>query len=527
MSIDPNDDASPPAAIPSNAPLIGGVILLLIAGGVWFFRPWLHGPIYWLYTTPLLWLGLPVCVGIGLFVRARFGNESAMPSVAICLIGLIFLTTVSGTFAANTLGQATMAESQSIDQPHDTDPAQPRVLPQSVADRYASNTLNFPKYQVADGDITIHNGTPHWSYALSPDGTWNHLTRQQHGTVMVDMTSQNTAVSTTTGDLQKGIGTIFYNNYRWHVLKHGKYLANYEDPFMVIHDDRQYIAVPYTEPQFHWLPFPHTTPKWGGVMLIDDGGEITDLSPEEAREHPVLDEQKLYPFDLTRERVAATKYRNGILNTYTAHEGEIEVAPVPGEGNDQPFLMPTTDGPTYVVAAEPYGDAQGLSEIWLVDARTGQHQRYAPNESVFGPRKATDYVRQAARTTDWDRFTPAEPLPVVIDGQLHWQVRVVPNDNSGLSYVAFVNAHSSEVQEVETTAAVRQFLQNGTAPTNQTVDPSENQSSTTPTMIVQRVAPNGTVVGTMTINDNESIQILHNNTTVNHPTSNRSARVAG
>lgn len=513
MPTDPEDISIDLDDTPSKGPLVG--VLLLIGCVGWLLRPWLHGLVYWLYTTPLLWIGLPVCVGIGLLLRERFESSSAMATVAVCVIGLLLLTTVAGTFAANTLGHATMQESQSIDQLRNTDATQPRILPQSVADRYASNTLDFPQYQVSEGDITINNGTPYWSYPLAPDGTWNHLTKQQHGTVMVDMTSQNAAVSTTTGDLQKGIGTAFYNNYEWHLLKHGKYLANYEDPFMVVHDDQQYIAVSYTEPQFHWLPLPHTTPEWGGVMLIDETGGITDLSPDEARNHPVLDDQRLYPFELTRERVGATKYRNGILNTYTAHDEEIELAPVPGEGNDQPFLTPTTEGPTYVVAAEPYGDAQGLSEIWLVDARTGQHYRYTPNETVFGPRKAADYVRQAARTTDWDRFTPSEPLPVIIDGQLYWQVRVIPNDNSGLSYIAFVNAHSSEVQEVETTAAVSNFLQNADVPANQTEDRNETESTTSPPMIVKRVGPNGTVRGTMTVHDNESIRIDQQNDTAN------------
>ncbi|MFC7173885.1 hypothetical protein ACFQL0_12095 [Haloplanus litoreus] len=87
--------------------------------------------------------------------------------------------------------------------------------------------------------------------------------------------------------------------------------------------------------------------------MIDGDGDIEDLSPTEAREHPVLQDQKLYPFDLTRKRVAATKYRNGIVNTFTSHEDEIEVAPVPGEGNDQPFLVFTDSGPEYIVAVEP------------------------------------------------------------------------------------------------------------------------------------------------------------------------------
>lgn len=501
--------------------LLIGVVLLIIAA-VWYMRPWLHGLVYGVYTTPVLWLGIPVCVGVCLLVNGRIDDTSVLQAtVVVCLVGVMALSSVSGTFAANTLGQTTMQESQTVDQLRETNASTPRLLTKGVADRYAANTLNFPQYQTSESDITIHNGTPHWSYALSPDGLWNHLTKEQHGTVMVDMTNQNAAVETVTGDLSKGIGTAFYNNYKWHLLKTGEYLANYKDPFMVIHDGEQYIAVPYTVPTFHWLPIPHTTPTWGGVMLIDSAGTVTDLSPNEARQHPVLEGQRLYPFDLTRRSVAATKYRNGILNTYTSHEEEIEVAPVPGEANEQPFFLPTTRGPTYVVAAEPYGNAQGLSEIWMVDARTGQQYRYTSNASLFGPRKAADYVRKAAQTTDWNRFTPAEPLPVVIDGQLFWEVRVVPNDDSGISYIAFVNAQNSEVREIETEAAVLDFLQNADVPDNRT---DHGNTTTTPSIIVERVAPNGTVIGTMTVYDNESVRIVQQNeTTANTSTENGSA----
>jgi hypothetical protein len=289
------------------------------------------------------------------------------------------------------------------------------------------------------------------------------------------------------------------------------YLVEYEDPFMVVHEDSQYIAVPYTKPEFHWLPLPYTTPEWGGVVLIDSDGEITDLSPAEAREHPVLKDQKLYPFDLAREKVAATKYRNGIVNTFTSHEDEIEVAPVPGEDNDQPFLVFTEGGPEYVVAVEPYGQAQGLKEVWTVDGRTGEYEVYRPDQSLFGARKATDYVRQAARTTDWNRFTPSEPIPVVIDDQLYWEVRVVPEDSSGIAYIAFVNARSTDVHEVSTTEEVTAFLEGERVRTGQGGD--DVTDGRAPTLVVERVAPNGTVVETMEVYGNETVRVVQGNAT--------------
>ncbi|WP_245154581.1 ABC transporter permease [Halorussus marinus] len=486
---------------------VAAAVLVAVALAIgWYFRPWFQGLVYLLYTTPMVLVAGAVAAAVTATLWRRDFPLTANAALGIFVVVLVAGTGAAGLFAGEELGTSTMADSEVTGGLSEVDPDRPRVVTKSVASRYASNTLNFPQYRISGGDITVYNGTPHWSYALSPDGTWNHLTKQQHGTVLVDMTRQNAQTEVVTGDLRKGIGTAFYNHYKWHTVKNGEYLVDYEDPFMVVHEGEQYVAVPYTKPEFHWTPVPHTTPEWGGVALIDSEGSLEDLSPAEARSHPVLEGQKLYPLSLARQKVAATKYRNGIVNTFTSHRDEIEVAPVPGEDNDQPFVVLTENGPEYVVAVEPYGDAQGLKEVWTVDSRTGDFQRYSPNESLFGPRKATDYVRQAARTTDWNRFTPSEPIPVVVDGEFYWEVRVVPEDSSGIAYIAFVNARSSDVVEVEQTEEVSAFLRGATvAP-----DAGDGEGSTdgdAPEMIVQRVADNGTVLETLEVYGNESIQI--------------------
>jgi len=491
----------------SRVGAVAAAILLVAAlAAVWYFRPWFQGLVYLLYTTPMVLAAGAVAAAVTAALLRRDFPLTANAALGIFVVVLVAGTGVAGLFAGEQLGTATMADATVTDGLSEVDADRPRVVTRSVASRYASNTLNFPQYRISGGDITVYNGTLHWSYALSPDGTWNHLTKTQHGTVMVDMTRQNARTEVVTGDLRKGIGTAFYNHYKWHTVKNGEYLVDYEDPFMVVHEGEQYVAVPYTKPSFHWTPVPHTTPEWGGVALIDGDGSIEDLSPAEARSHPVLEDQKLYPLSLARKKVAATKYRNGIVNTFTSHRGEVEVAPVPGEDNDQPFVVLTEAGPEYVVAVEPYGDAQGLKEVWTVDARTGDYQRYSPNESLFGPRKATDYVRQAARTTDWNRFSPSEPIPVVVDGQFYWEVRVVPEDSSGIAYVAFVNARSSDVVEVERTEAVSAFLRGGEVATD-TAGADDSTGAEEPAMVVQRVAENGTVLETLEVYGSESIRV--------------------
>jgi len=507
----------PGPSLPGNSTQLAAVAVataLLFALAAWYVRPWLHGLVYVLYTTPVFVLALLVAGAIAAVGLRRAGVSATLnvlgPVVVALFVGGAML---SGLVAGATLGTQTMDDVRTVDGLDASDPENPRIVTRAVADRYASNTLNFPQYRITGSDVTVYNDTLHWSYALSPDGLYNHFTKRQHGTVMVDMTEQNTEIKTFEGDLTKGIGTAHYNNYKWALLKRGEYLVDYQDPFMVVHEGEQHIAVPYTKPNFHFAPLPHTTPEWGGVALVDSDGTITDLSPAEARESEVLGDQRLYPFDLARQRVAATKYRNGILNTFTAHEDEIEVAPVPGEGNEQPFLLRTEEGPEYVVAVEPYGEAQGLREIWTVDGRTGEYERYAPNQSLFGPRKAADYVRQAARTTDWDRFDPSEPIPVVVDDRLYWQVRVVPSDNSGISYIAFVDAQTSDVTEVETTPQVVAFMEGRQPRPGDGAGDEGAGEARRPQMIVQRVAPNGTVLSEMEVYGNESVRIQRGNAT--------------
>ena len=487
----------------------------------WFFRPWFHGLIYTVYTTPLLLLALAGGV-VAAGVTARSGGrvESVINTLSndehtitplrvgavVLVVTALALIPVANAVAGVTLSSQTMDQTATVERLSDVDAENPRIITRAVADRYASNTLNRPQYRVGETDISVVNGTPYWAAPLAPDGLFNAITKRQAGTVLVDMTTQEANVRSVDGELETGVGTIFYRNYRWKLLKSTGYLVDYGDPKMVIHNGSQYISVPYTQPQFHLTPLPHTTPRWGGVALIDPSGTIETLSPAEAAASPILDSQQIYPETLALEAVAATKYRNGIVNTFTSHEDEIEIAPLPGDGNDQPFFVLSESGPQYVVAVEPYGDAQGLQELWTIDGQRGTFERYVPRDSLFGPQRAADLVRQSAPQTDWDRFTPAEPILTVIDDREYWQVRVVPNDNSGIAYVAFVDARSGDVASFDRTDAIRQFLAGDSVAPPADAD-SPTSASETPVIIVQRVAANGTVIETLEIYGNESVAI--------------------
>ncbi|MGQ3329416.1 MULTISPECIES: hypothetical protein [Halorubrum] len=525
-SSDEDQSDRPPTDLTQRTParswvLLGVVGLVIIAIG-WFFRPWLHGLVYTLYTTPLLLLG--VAAGalaawatarsgdrIATVVNAVASDEQTITPLRVGMVTFVLvafaLLPVANAVAGVTLSDQTMGETATVERLDNVDADNPRIVTRAVADRYASNTLNRPQYRVGETDISVVNGTPYWAAPLAPDGLFNMITKGQPGTVLVDMTTQGANVRSVDGELETGVGTIFYRNYRWELLKSQSYLVDYGDPKMVVHDGTQYIVVPYSEPQFHLTPLPHSTPRWGGVAVIDPSGSIDTLSPSEAADTPVLDDQQLFPEDLALRAVGATKYRNGIVNTYTSHEDEIEIAPLPGDENDQPFFVLSESGPQYVVAVEPYGDAQGLQELWTIDGQTGDFERYVPSDSLFGPQRAADLVRQSAPQTDWDRFDPAEPILTVIDDREYWQVRVVPEDNSGIAYVAFVDARSGDVDSFAETDAITAFLSGETPAETQTEAGPNGTDAKVPAVVVRRVAANGTVIETMEVYDDESVEV--------------------
>ncbi|MFB6186354.1 MAG: hypothetical protein ABEI86_05735, partial [Halobacteriaceae archaeon] len=456
--------------------------LLVLAGIIllgWFLRPWFHGFVMVVYTTPaVIEVIIAWVIGIGIFRRVTSSEERQLlkrllfdqrddstrqrqlfaflfsrPTATFVLLAALLLGTapliLAGPYSqvhiANNLAVESTSELPEINA------TQPRVLPKSVAQEYASNSLQFPRYQLAAGDIALRNGRPTWTFGLAPDGTINNFLLTGKGAVFVDMTTQQKRVNVVQDDprvsfglgLFQGKGVI--STYRWHLIKN-KFFATYKDPITIEHNNRIYMAVPYRTYGFHWRwtppPMPYTTPEWGGVALIHPDGKTVHLDPEAARNNPVLEEQRLFPFDLARHYVQAQRYQRGILNKWFIHEDELELAPIPGEKNRQPFLAVTKQqGLQYFVAAEPYGNAQGIYQIWLFDGRTGNIRKFQlPVESALtGPRQAADFVRKSNSQTDWDRFEPSEPVPAVLNGTLFWQVRVVPSDSSGIAYTAFVN----------------------------------------------------------------------------------------
>jgi hypothetical protein len=459
-------------------PLLLAVALLAIA---WFVRPWVQPLAYRLFVESpgvLQWLAVVTLVLLGyaaygsrvgwLGADVRVGTSAGrlpLPLIAAGVLVVLAVVTgsvVGGLYEAEATSERVGERVSGLQSLPETDDERSRLLPQSVAREYAQNSLQYPRYRLAGGDISVVDGTPHWSFALAPDGAVNSVRLQQRGGVFVDMTTTDKRVSVREQSFAVGQGMAITDDYRWQLSKHA-YWRDYRDPFVVPHGDDLYLAVPYVTHDWEFratpLPQAHSVPEFGGVSLVAANGSITDLTPAEARDSDALAGQNVYPYELARHEVASRAYQNGIVNTWFTHEDQLELAPVPG-ANDQPFTVFWEAGPTYVLAAEPWGDAAGVYQLWTIDARTGEPRRLTlpQSEALLGPSKATRYAMRTPEIARLNGVSPVEPIPIVRDGALYWQVHVVPNSSAGLSYVAFVEAASGSVSTVETGDQARAFL---------------------------------------------------------------------
>lgn len=433
------------------------ILTIVVAAGLWFIRPVIHPIVMGIITTPVLAFIL-ILLAVGGIVALKHegvGSLFGIFAFLVLVVGLVF----TSAFAQETMANQVQEELVEIDTLPDNDPSQPRIMPRSVAEKQAADSLSEPRYQLGESDIAISDdGKPYWSMPLSPDGFVNYFSLKQKGASQVDMTTSGKNIRYLDEEMKYGLGMGIFDSLGWQLRK-DKYFVNYGDSRVLEHENETYIATPYKTYNYHWKTIiPYTTPEFGGVALTDSEGETAYIQNENIDDSEVLKDQSIYPYDLARYKISSLEYKNGFMNAWFFHKDQLEVAEVPGLGNDQPFTILTKEeGAKLFIAAEPYGNAQGLFQIYLLDAQTGEPKLFQVDreDSMYGAAKATEYVKKANSRVGWatendqgrleSGFTPTEPLPVIVDDTLYWQVRVVPVESTGIAFTSFVNAENGNV----------------------------------------------------------------------------------
>lgn len=446
------------------------IILFLVCSLI--SSPLYHGVLLGIYTNPFVLEALIIAfiISISTILLLKKNNDNpifVLISIFIfsLVISLIVLSLFTGYASCSIVEEYDVTE---IFELPEMDQDYLRITPKKVALRYMSDASQYPRHKpYSPCDLILINGTPYWSTVLSPDGIFNYYNIKDVGSIYVDMSTMDKKVEIKEQTLDTSPGIGLKDNDVWRILTEHKYYIDLERPMIFLYENSTYIMRPYIEYE-HKFTFPlwYTIPKWGGVFLIDEEGNIQDLSPNEARESEILKGQKLFPEKLATFYVESQNYwkaetegfLSAIFNLIFNHDEQIEIIDVSDQGNEQPFLINTNNGLKWTISVEPYGNAHGIYRIYLLDSRTGNMEYMQFSGKEIGPVRACDYVRKDNPIVDWDRFDVIEPIPVLPNGELYWEIRVSSNDGSGISYVAFVHPITGNVIRCESDVQVRDFI---------------------------------------------------------------------
>lgn len=315
-----------------------------------------------------------------------------------------------------------------------------RFLPLGIAERCAQNRLQEPGIQLGEAQPVIEKDAVLWQLPRVPNGFFNSAYGHSDGFALVDNAC---GVKMARQEMQYGEGMWGTDNLIRH-LRASRYWSSIVNVYYAEDRDGNVMAVaPYEDYRFD---FPVMVPKWGGVFIVHHDGTTENLSPEKAAADPRLVEIPVFPEKLARAYVEAYSYQHGIRNVLFTHKDQISIPSDQASSNQMPFLVPTENGPKWLVATTAWG-GHGISKIFLVDAKTGAIELYdfGRDSSLIGPAGASGYVRTAFPYVDWTRFVILEPRPIIQKGTLYWMFTVTPNDYSGIADSVLVNAGTFEV----------------------------------------------------------------------------------
>lgn len=501
---------------------IAGIVIalaLLVGFGVLTLPAWQTLLYDLLIQTP----AIPVFLGLGALVvggLAVSGHPNAAVAVAVLTVVMAFIAgpLVGGWYSQEHTANNT--EYEQVEKIPETDNSHPRVLPRAVADRYAESSFQYQMYAPGGSDITYHEGTYTWSKPIVPDKMYVEWTGSQHGAMFVNMETHGKDIDIVEQDVKCGMGQELTDDYYYQFVLNKPLVDHEADSAFVLQDEQGdlHIAQSYQTHTWHvrWTPIPmvYSVPHHGGVMVMDNSCGVTDLSPQEAASSELLKGQNFYPYDLAMYKVESRRMIHGISNAIFVGRDVPQIAEVSGQGNSLPFTVPTEteDGSpelTYYIPAEPTGQGNGIYQIYTMDSQTGAIEYVEYNDTMIGPQRATDFVRQNNPRVNWANggsgtMEATEPIPVTRNNQLYWQVRVVPTDSTGITYTAFVNASNPrEVVRVDGDKQLRKFISGGGV----VQAPSDGNESTTNGLVTIAIVENGTVVDTITVTENQTIEI--------------------
>ncbi|MGB3633551.1 MAG: hypothetical protein WA982_05890 [Rubrobacteraceae bacterium] len=447
----------------SRVRLVIGLVLGLVF--LWLISPAFHGLVMLFYVN---WPFFVATLGGSALIFYLWSVGDKDPAKLVALVVTIAVVAYVITAAPlRDLKYLDSIQAEEISEMPDTTGV--RYLPYDVAARFGQNTqdnstLVLGGFEPLDND----EGGIDWVSPREPNGPWNSIANNQDGAMVIEPDGSTEIINQ---EFRRGEGMALYRNVQWKLIRN-KFFAHHTNQYYIMDGKELLGIVPYISYRFS---FPVMVPQWGGVMVVHPDGETEKLSPDEARNDPRFEGERLYPEQLARKVGNVWKYRNGYWNTWFAHEDEATIPQInaPEESpsstldeatstNQMPFLIPTQKGPQWFLAAEPYGRSFSMYRAIYVDAHSGEITYFDPGTggSLIGVNKALDYAKATFPNYQWGQNAVIlEPRPVIKDENLYWMATITNADKAGVNQTVMVNASKQgEVTVLETYSDVTAFV---------------------------------------------------------------------
>lgn len=218
--------------------------------------------------------------------------------------------------------------------------------------------------------------------------------------------------------------------------------------YVTLGDPNKFYAVAPKIKYKYGFPF-FFIPYWSGTAIIDEKGNIEDLTRAEIIKDERFKGKWMAPLALFREYVDVQDYAVGFWNTFTSVDGMLSVPSLPN--NEYPLVIYTESGDTYlVIDTEPQGTGRGLFRMYYQNAQTGEIFMYEPptTEPIIGPRGAMSKV-YSLKGYHWSdgasgTMVALEPcyLTKNIKGKevLYWKYSITSLDRTRVSATVVVEA---------------------------------------------------------------------------------------
>ena len=229
--------------------------VIIIAGMVWYFRPWLHGFFMFFYRNPIVLEFLVVIflitrikkiksgLKMGKFKKGKFDMKEVSASLSFIPV-LIILLFVLLPFFSDIMPRVNVVNElnyQAIESLPDTK-ENIRLMPYEVAYRYSKDSLQLSQYKLGTENIANINGNLSWMFPLVPDGQILEFMLKNKGAVFVDATTQKKNTKVVWKDLQIGEGMQITDNLYWNIYK-SMYWIDTDDPLYIHEDGEVYTVV--------------------------------------------------------------------------------------------------------------------------------------------------------------------------------------------------------------------------------------------------------------------------------------------